>query len=270
VYSPNKDFAWLDDIPYDDCFMGSDSNVPSKSLDFGRDGYTGSLTAWHELLQITAPDPGCGLVFVRGDFPDDANSILARAQNQNAQGSWGLKPETNYKDSLQLTGPDNTGFINLRWPCAQFSLVCKDYDDGTYTTCSFVKENILYQVIRIVPGTPSTERTVANKPTQQQQCESRTLTFKIGGRIRFGCPRNSYHLDSTGDVADPTVHYSEESKTLSARSSLHSKSLALRVWVNRQQVELKPGSPIGKKNTVDMTALHEVEVGADTPKIIIA
>jgi hypothetical protein len=269
VYSPNKDFAWLDDISYDDCFMAlmdNYSNVPSKSLDFGRNGYTGSLTAWHELLQITAPDPSCGLVYVRGDFPDDTNSMVARTQRHNAQGTWGLKPEFNDQDGLQLTGPDNTGFINLRWPCAQFSLGCEGYEDGTYTTCSFVKENILYQVIRIVPGKACTDRHGGNLPMQQP----RKLKFKIGGRVRIGCPRNSYHSEPLGDIADPTVHYSEQTKTLSFRSSLHSNSLAVRMWVNRQQVELKPGSPIAKKNTIDMTAVHQVELVGDTPKVIVA
>jgi hypothetical protein len=270
-YSPNEDFFWLDDIPDDDCFMAlmdNYSNVPSKSSDFGCNGYTGSLTAWHELLQITGPDPSCGLVYVRGDFPDDANSMLARTQRHNAQGTWGLKPEFNDQDDLRLTGPDITGFINLRWPCAQFSLRCDGYEDGTYTTCSFVKENILYQVIRIVPGKPSADRPGVNLPTQQQS-EPRKLKFKIGGRVRIGCPRNSHHSESLGDIADPTVYYSEQAKTLSFRSSLHSNSLALRMWVNRQQVELKPGSPIAKKNTVDMTAVHEVEL-VETPTVIVA
>ncbi len=249
--------------------MDSYSNVPTKSLDFGRNGYTGSLTAWHELVQITAPDPSCGLVYVRGDFPDDANSMLARTQRHNAQGTWGLKPEFNDQDDLRLTGPYNTGFINLRWPCAQFSLGCDGYEDGTYTTCSFVKENILYQVIRIVPGKLSTDRHGANLPTQQQS-EPRKLKFKIGGRVRIGCPRNSYHSESLEDSADPAVHYSEQTKTLSFRSSLHGNSLALRMWVNRQQIELKPGSPIAKESTVDMTAVHEVELVEDTPKVIVA
>ena len=270
-YSPNEDFFWLDDIPDDDCFMAlmdNFSNVPSKSSDFGCNGYTGSLTAWHELLQITGPDPSCGLVYVRGDFPDDANSMLARTQRHNAQGTWGLKPEFDDQDDLRLTGPDITGFINLRWPCAQFSLRCDGYEDGTYTMCSFVKENILYQVIRIVPGKPSADRLGANLPTQQQS-QPRKLKFKIGGRLRIGCPRNSRHSEPLGDIADPTVYYSEQAKTLSFRSSLHNNSLALRMWVNRQQVELKPGSPIAKKNTVDMTAVHEVEL-VETPTVIVA
>jgi hypothetical protein len=64
---------------------------PTKSLDFGRDGVTGSVSAWHELLQMTAPDDGCGVIFLRGDFPDSPDSVLARAQRRNERGSFELE-----------------------------------------------------------------------------------------------------------------------------------------------------------------------------------
>jgi len=67
----------------DNCYMTLDVSSPYKSLDFGNGDYIGSVTTWHELLQLTAPDDECGVVFARGDFPDSAESILARAQPRN-------------------------------------------------------------------------------------------------------------------------------------------------------------------------------------------
>lgn len=53
--------------------MPIDTQRPSKSYDFGDNGYTASVTTWHELLQATAPSRDHGVVFVRGDFPDSPN-----------------------------------------------------------------------------------------------------------------------------------------------------------------------------------------------------
>src|SRR5579859_1171052 len=75
----------------DNCYMTLGTTSPFKSLDFGKEGCTASVTSWHELLQLTAPDLECGIVFVRGDFPDSAESILARAQRRNQKGTWGLE-----------------------------------------------------------------------------------------------------------------------------------------------------------------------------------
>jgi hypothetical protein len=80
------------DSTLDDCYIALDVSRPFKSLDFGIDGYTASVTSKYELLQLTAPDDECGIVFVRGDFPDSAESILGRTQRRNQKGTWGLAP----------------------------------------------------------------------------------------------------------------------------------------------------------------------------------
>jgi hypothetical protein len=249
--------------------MPNDSSAPSKSLDLGQDGYTGSLTAWHELLQITAPDPSRGLLYVRGDFPDDANSILARAQRRNPQGTWGLKPDTDDDDKLQLQGPSQNGFINLRWPCAQFSLDCDGYQDGTYTTCSFLKDGTLYQVIRIVPGKRSTELQDSTKP-EPQPLGSRKLKLVLGGRMIMKRPMIRDDLKPEVKDTEYAKYYTGQTKTLSFRSCSHDSSLALRLWIDRQQIDLKAESLPEKPGTVDMVSTHEVELVEDTPKVIIA
>ncbi|TAQ88865.1 hypothetical protein B7494_g2796 [Chlorociboria aeruginascens] len=271
------DFNWLDDITNDDCFMETDWTKPAKSLDFGRDGYTGSLTAWHELLQITAPDPWCGLVYVRGDFPADANSILARAQRYNTRGSWGVHVELDGFDRYDLGESDSSGFINLRWPCAQFFLPSDGYQNTTYTTCSFVKDSILYQIIRVVPGKAVTKEIHPN-------AKKRTLKFRIGGKFRFGCACSNGKFAAIQD--NETINgYDSGSdtptKTLTCRSSLHRSSLAIRLWVDRQQIELK--QQLGRRDeheisvedsdqlpeAVDLTERYEAELTNEEPKVLI-
>jgi hypothetical protein len=64
--------------------------------------------------------------------------------------------------------------------------------------------------------------------------------------------------------------YTGQTKTLSFRSSSHDSSLALRLWIDRRQIDLKPESLPEKLGTVDMASTHEVELVEDTPKAIIA
>src|SRR5947207_15172671 len=101
----------------DNCYMLLDVSMPCKSLDFGKDGCTGSVTTWHELLQLTAPDDECGVVFVRGDFPDSAESILARAQRRNQKATWGLGIKISENTDYVVERTPAQGMVNLRWPC---------------------------------------------------------------------------------------------------------------------------------------------------------
>src|ERR1700694_5105524 len=84
-----SEFAWLTDLHKSQCYTTGDWNNPAKTIDFGADGHTASLTDWHELLQLTVPDPTCGIVFVRGGFPNTADAILARAQQPDTSGQKG-------------------------------------------------------------------------------------------------------------------------------------------------------------------------------------
>lgn len=138
------------------------NTTPSKSLDFGRDGVTGSVSTWHELLQMTTPDDECGVVFARGDFPDTPDSILARAQRRNQRGGFGLEVKIDEKTPYVLERTSAQGFINMRWPYSRFNFVRGDTERRTsrpkstvfahQSICSFVKDKTLYQVLRISPA----------------------------------------------------------------------------------------------------------------------
>lgn len=156
-----RGFGWLDTIDGDNCFMPLDptNTTPTKSLDFGRDGVTGSLSAWHELLQITAPDDECGVVFVRGDFPDNPDSILARAQRRNQRGGFGVEVRIDENSPYVLERTAAQGLINMRWPYGRFNFVFQDQTRkppepvvfAHMSICSFLMDQTVYQILRVTP-----------------------------------------------------------------------------------------------------------------------
>lgn len=72
-----------------DCYTSVDWSRSGRTIDFGVNGVTASVSDWHNILQITVSHPE-GLVYVRGDYPDQPGSILARAQDERGRGSWGF------------------------------------------------------------------------------------------------------------------------------------------------------------------------------------
>jgi hypothetical protein len=160
------------------------NTTSTKSLDFGRDGVTGSVSAWHELLQMTAPDDECGVIFVRGDFPDSPDSILARAQRRNERGPFGLQAKID-EDSPYVLEPAVQSFINMRWPYTRFNFVQQDTSQvpsksvvfGHLSICSFVKRGSLYQVLRITPSqclrTPTSSETSSLVDVEKSSLPSR-------------------------------------------------------------------------------------------------
>jgi len=230
---------------------------PSKSLDFGEDGYTGSLSIWHELLQLTAPDPRCGLVFVRGDFPDHPDAIFARAQRRNQKGTFGM--------SIRIPPPDEhsihwaqeptaaQGLINLRWPYTRLDWVKVNSRTGSdpfaaFAVCSFVRQGILYQIARIVPKkvaqtSPAPSVVEVDMETSPHSPHSETavkFAIDVGGWIRFGCPSTIGNAARRPDAplfSDDYTVYPPDHKTkaqiLTCTSKRHKKRLEMRLWVNR-------------------------------------
>jgi len=245
----------------DNCYMPLElsNSRPSKSLDFGKDGYTASLSTWHELLQMTAPDPECGLVFVRGDFPDRSDSILARAQRRNGKGTFGMTikvPSGTERDPgwVQEATPVQ-GMINLRWPCTRLNWVRKRTRTGTdhfasFIVCSFVRDNTVYQIGRVVPKglTQSSLSACSDSETQLDDSKSKhcSVTFQadIGGTIRFGCPSTAARQGHSASskqcdkyTCDPP-DYKSSAYVLSCTSELHDKRLEMRLWIDREPQKL--------------------------------
>jgi hypothetical protein len=245
---------------------------PAKSLDFGADGYTASLTDWHELLQYTAPDAICGIVFVRGHFPSTPGAILARAQRRDDTGSKGTfgtqLQQAELDTDLELGYRRAQGWINLRWPYTQYDL--KRADDkgegGTYEEISFVRSGTVYQIIRIKWGHGSSLSDYDSTDTQEKQ----TIKLKIGGVVQFGCPcsiggsvKDTFELSSTNSGT-----------TLNCVSEKYQKRLELELSVNG--VKQRVADPLrGLHNDsvpgteVDVSSTHRFELSTD-PLFIVS
>ncbi|KAI9736318.1 MAG: hypothetical protein M1834_001204 [Cirrosporium novae-zelandiae] len=180
------DFSWLsnDRIVSEDYFKPLDWDRSPNAIDFGADGYTGSVTDWHKLLQITAPHPKYGIVYVRGDFSDNAGAILARSKTRiEMGGSWGVHLRAG--PDLRLGGCFAQGLINYRWPYMNYEIV-ENSDQtaknslGNYDVCSFVKDHTVFQLVRLQLYAPGND-------DENKKYEVR---FQFGGPIRFGHSRH--------------------------------------------------------------------------------
>lgn len=187
------EFEWLADLYKSQCFTTCEVSNPSKSSDFGANGYTASLTDWHELLQLTAPDEKCGIVFVRGDFPTLPAAILARAQRRDDTGSKGTfgtqVQRAKIHSDLELGERRAQGWVNFRWPYTQYELLRKDdkwnEHTGTCDEISFVRDGTVFQLLRIIWGHGSSLSEYSDSVDDQ---ENQTVRLKAGGLVQFGCP----------------------------------------------------------------------------------
>jgi len=218
-------------IILEQCFTTCDWENPAKSLDFGAEGYTASLTDWHELLQITSPDPICGIVYVRGNFSNNPESILARSQRRDDlgnKGTFGLQIQPQGFDiprpsTLERGDRIAHGLVNFRWPYSQYQLRHKNEDAevGTCEELSWVKDHTLFQALRL--KSTSKDRTSVN--------------ITLGGKIRFGCPcSNRPNLpDEKRENKDKLILYlTSDALQHSLVSYGYEKRLEIQLFINRQ------------------------------------
>lgn len=148
----------------------------------GDSGYTACLGSDFDLLQLTAPasaPDSCGVVFARGNFPDDPSSILARGQragfgfgfrlSEGLEGQWQqfLQPKQNRRQS--------SGYLNYRWPITRETLATEDGTPLAETiTVWYVAEGTLYQITKVSAYVNDGQSPV-------------TIPYRFGDRVRLGC-----------------------------------------------------------------------------------
>ena len=288
----------LTNLHIDDCFVSHDFSRAAKTVDFGLNGYTGSVGDWHSLQQLTAPDPKCGVVYVRGNFPDTADSMLDRAQTETGRGSFGLKICEDSGIGLGIFR--SQGLLNYRWPLFSYSITKpstnavgpKQDEVGTLHICSFVKDGSVFQVVVI--RRERTEWDVLSK-----------LKFQFGSAVRFGCTckagsytgrsepndgRHSEEVTPTPATVDNRTSSSqqqtsksrhdsqyylesrEDGKVISARcgSRLYDHvRLDMQLFVNDKAVIMNRDSTVSSENYVDLSTIQESECGSGDRLVVI-
>lgn len=151
------------------------------TFELGDNGYTACLSSDFDLLQLTAPNPdGCGLVFARGNFPDEPQSILARAQRPGFGFGMRIPEKVQYRWNESLQSKERrdrklSGYLNYRWPVLMETL--KDATGSTIAetlTAWYIKDGTLFQVTKIS----------ARSSRKQEIVE---VPYRLGDRMRFGC-----------------------------------------------------------------------------------
>jgi hypothetical protein len=268
----------IDTNPQAQCFTTCEVSNPAKSSDFGADGYTASLTDWHELLQLTAPDETCGIVFVRGQFPNTPGSILARAQRRDdtgSKGTFGTRVQRAELDTdLELGERRAQGWVNFRWPYTQYELKRKDEQwdghTGTYEEVSFVRDGTLFQIIRIKWGHGSSLSDYSDSIDSQ---EKRTVRFKTGGIIQFGCPCSN---GGPPNMDTFSLNSLDESRTtLNCTSERYQKRLSTQLFINGAQQNISiPLHDLDndeiRGTEVDTSAMHRIELSVGDPTYIVS
>jgi hypothetical protein len=190
-------------VPTAYCYTSHVWSRAGTTVDFGKDGFTASVSDWHYLLQITAPHPSSGLVYARGDYPDRSSSILARAQDKDGRGSWGFR--ISHTSEIMTEDCIGQGLLNYRWPYMAYDLKLKqvpkmdgardtglddsDLAAGTLHNCSFVKDGTVYQI--------SVIRTGSKIVTPKK------LVFTLGGQVRFSlCGDKEAYKATSSPVSD--------------------------------------------------------------------
>lgn len=264
--------------------MDYDEEAAAKSSDFGSDGYTASLTNWHELLQLTAPDPQCGLISVRGDFPVSGDAILARAQNRDqagGKGTFGIQLLQGPDSDFQLGSLMARGLINYRWPHMQYELSGPHISSGSFETCSFVDNEVMYQIARIrwvAAGGP-----IDLPPADQAAPTSlkKTARFRIGGRVGFGCvctrtkagiPLQQYRVQQMADNMSLSCCATNPYCQVQGGKCSY---LNMRLHVNNQKrkITVSPNynseNDVGVRQWVDISDEQHVDVKADEECVLI-
>lgn len=225
---------------------------------------------------MTAPDATCGLVFVRGLFPNTPAAFLARAQRHDESGSKGafgsrIQPARTNTD-LEVGERRAQGWVNFRWPYTQYELKQKDdrwnLNGGTYEQISFVRSGTVFQIIRLKSGNGSSLSDYDADKIQAQQ----TVQVKVGGAIRFGCP-----CSNRGPPDEDTfkLSASENGTRLSCVSSKYQKRLQVQLFINGTAQNIwTPTQNVHEDEVngteVDISSFKSIELSDGDPTFIVA
>ncbi|KAK0722602.1 hypothetical protein B0T26DRAFT_227793 [Lasiosphaeria miniovina] len=280
-----NEFEWLADLSKWQCFTTCELSHPAKSLDFGSDGFTASLTDWHELLQLTRPDATCGVVSLRGRFPDKAASILSRAQRRDDSGSKGtfgtnlLPPDPAFPD-VELGERKAQGWVNFRWPYTQYELLRRDrvtgdiIDTGSFEAISFVSRGTLFQINRLKwsHGSSLNEYDHYASTYGKKDDDARdvaTARFRVGGYVRFACP-----CSSKDGIPEPDAFTVEtRGSLLCCTSAKYQTRVEVGLTENGVPQRLTPrqiSDGSSEQQWIDLSSEHRVQIPAGEAAYLVS
>jgi hypothetical protein len=228
--------------PTEDAFSAW-ADQPITPFDFGDSGFTACCNIGGEILEITAPSNLCGYVSVKGAVEDSADSLLSRVQRPvEEKATFSLKVTTRKqsgddpqkKDGRITLGPAHeSGCLNHRWPFTKHWLQ-KDNAErpgywGDCTTFSFVKDETVYQVMRLELFDSATDEAgfITRNAAGESGSVKGNITIKLGGHVRFSCRCCSLARDQ------PTASWNDTTKCAEVRA----KSLPKWVFLMKLTVD---------------------------------
>ena len=264
--------------------MNLNDDGPVKTLDCGSEGYIASVTHWHELLYLSAPDPQCGSVYIMGRFPRTAEALLARAHRRDqsgGKGTFGIQflPDENFSLGECYT----RGLINHRWPHIQYEFVSEDiFGYSTYEQDTFVNDGVVYQLTRIMPGHKKRRRDTKGP----QSTSIPPIKMKIGGPASFGCLCTVEHTSESlrhrsqilgqGDDRMLTCAFALDQceAELPKRGSLHMELFKngekQRLHVgDKQRLPTRTDDSTGKGVETDLSSIHTIHLEPQKECIVI-
>ena len=271
----------------EDFYMTLNRDGPAKTLDCGSEGHIASVTNWHELLYINAPDEQCGSVYMMGRFPRRAEALLARAQRRDqsgGKGTFGIQFLPDATREYSLGGCYTRGLINHRWPHIQYHFLSeKNFHDGWYEQETFVNEGVIYQVTRVTPGPEKSQ----DLKTSVQSAIPKTCQFKVGGPVSFGCLCTTEDGSPEGGPHHSEIVENEDTNVLTCNVSMdHVACIAeppkrctlhMELFINgvkrplrnkQHSVNSIRESP-GPKVETDLSSIHTVNLEADKECVIV-
>lgn len=218
-------------------------------------------------MQLTAPDSICGIVYVRGNFPDNPESILARSQRRDDlgdKGTFGLQIESQAPSLFGRAERIAHGLVNFRWPYSQYELRRKTKreefelgDAGTCEAISWVKDGTAFQALRLKPTT---------------QYDSPCVKVRFGGKIRFGCPcTNKPPMEKNELELEDKLSWNltDDALQLSLSSFQYGKRLEMQLFIDGEAQELK-GPPDPPDSATYWSHCQEIRFERGRPQTIVA
>lgn len=271
----------------------------SRSLDFGSNGFTASLNIGHEILQVTAPDSRYGIVHARGSYADNPDAILARAQRSvGGKSTFGLKWSGDDVHTFRRTRIEYHGLLNFRWPYKRHTLFCPGTTLGTVSSLSFLKDEMVYQILRFEPGkllpppppsmVPVSERlaSLAPPPLPPQHLPKSWLPnpsepprnpwdynieIKIGGTVRLEPnPYPIVHCAPVVEHRDKAISYLQD-KISSQYFPGHVLRLTFELFINGQKEDLTLESlpPRSDSGEIDLTVEKAFRLEPGKPTVVV-